>query len=211
MRSAAVFLTAVGVLTAACVLTGCLSTPAKKAGDDGSDVTGSTDVGTGGQDVKEQARTCKEAVRCVSEKGCYSWTCAGDCASGVESATLGQLQNLMDCAIEYCNKFTGFQASQMARCVYESCRPEIEPCTNTGTENCAQTLICSQSCLLGNSCYMDCLDAATFDGRLGALIVSACMEAECPEAIIDIAKTMQCLTSGPCSTEYDDCLDSPDR
>ncbi|NOZ02616.1 MAG: hypothetical protein GXP54_12100 [Deltaproteobacteria bacterium] len=159
------------------------------------------------EDVPTPFQTCREAIRCITEKGCYSMLCAGGCVDGVDAQTAKRLQDLMGCAKDRCDGFSQWESTQMALCVYMDCRKDIEPCTNTGDADCVDTLTCAQQCQVDETCLVDCLDAATYDARLAALMVSACIESECPEALFNPARSLDCISSnGPCHDEYQDCI-----
>lgn len=167
----------------------------------------SSDSGSGNPDLPEPTQSCVDATRCLIETGCYAQICAGDCVAGTDADTRERLQTIYNCAKGFCEGIGYMNASQMAFCVAASCQWELEPCTSTGSHTCSEALDCAESCTSEGTCYLDCLDKATYEGRLLTLALASCMESECPGAIWDGPQGFLCLTDGPCEGEYYDCMD----
>ena len=94
----------------------------------------------------------------------------------------------------------GLKMAATALCVYQKCKTENQPCAKTGTMGCQDMLKCAQACPQGGgACYLDCTDKGSYDGKVVALTVLACIEKNCPDAKTQ-ADLQQCLFTS-CPTE----------
>jgi hypothetical protein len=190
------------LLPIACVLlAACLSaTPGAADGTEGAaenDVPGADSAGP---------RTCAQAVRCAQDKGCYQPMCVGTCLEGTDSAVKLQAQGILKCEADNCAGVAAGTESALALCVYDLCRAEIEPCTAKGTKTCQATLACIWGSYIGGTSPLDCLDEAAYESRLQVLAVTACVESQCPYAIIGGMTDVSACLGGPCKADYSACL-----
>ena len=145
-------------------------------------------------------QNCTDAMRCAQAKGCYAIACAGDCIAGLDEGGKAQLAAIGGCKTKNCGDPQDTDEATLAQCVYDKCRDEVEPCTVSGTATCVDTLLGLFGALGSSDRYamLNCLDKASYDSRVAALAVAACVEAQCATSIGNTDQMMTCVTSGPC-------------
>jgi hypothetical protein len=151
-------------------------------------------------------RTCSQAVRCAQDKGCYQPLCVGTCLAGTDLEAKQQAQAILQCEADRCTGIGMGMESTLALCVYDECRKEMEPCTTSGTESCQATLVCLETSLYSGGSSLDCLDSATYEARLHALAVTACVENECPYAIASGTDALAACLGNQCGSEFSNCM-----
>ncbi len=179
----------------ACTSSACLdATPKNVAGDVAGDVAADV-AGT----------TCTEALKCAMDKLCYGPLCLGECVANADVAVKAKLQTIGQCEADKCGSVSASKVGTLGLCVYRDCRPQVEPCTTSGSTACQATLTCIWTGVLAGTSLSDCLDQATYEGRLQALGVIACLEDKCPTAMTSQQKLVECI-GNECKSDYEKCL-----